>query len=301
MARECGKFVDSYLREDRDNPGLEKAVQLSTAYSCSLDSGHDGPCAARENQASMNARTRWEQNRGVLNQFQGKAVTFAEGHAEPGSMLSHPGALNTPTEYHYDQRTPKNPSNQSSGSLKSTPTYSGNPYVSAVTQEVGPPAKWIKPTPPDQPGWIIGPPTDAENFDKTPIIYETPQLQPGHEIYPAPTRANREHDQKLPTKNDRVTIQDQGITKIQKRKQIGLERYGTLLQSFNGRNSLRDAEEEVLDLFMYLIQINEERAEISEDFNYIVGLIREMYNNDLDPELIQIILKIKNWLDPKDV
>jgi hypothetical protein len=49
------------------------------------------------------------------------------------------------------------------------------------------------------------------------------------------------------------------IADIEKRKAIGLERYGTLLQPFNGRDALRDAYEEALDLAQYLRQAIEER------------------------------------------
>jgi hypothetical protein len=43
------------------------------------------------------------------------------------------------------------------------------------------------------------------------------------------------------------------------RKVVGLKRYGTLLQPFNGRDALRDAYEEALDLAQYLRQAIEER------------------------------------------
>jgi hypothetical protein len=49
------------------------------------------------------------------------------------------------------------------------------------------------------------------------------------------------------------------IADIEKRKAVGLERYGTLLQPFNGRDALRDAYEEALDLAQYLRQAIEER------------------------------------------
>jgi hypothetical protein len=73
-----------------------------------------------------------------------------------------------------------------------------------------------------------------------------------------PTRAERKHDQPLPVVNDNPAIQDLVIADIEKRKAIGLERYGTLLQAHNGRDALRDAYEEALDLCMYLRQALEE-------------------------------------------
>jgi hypothetical protein len=49
------------------------------------------------------------------------------------------------------------------------------------------------------------------------------------------------------------------IADIEARKQVGLERYGTLLQAHNGRDALMDAYQEALDLAVYLRQALEER------------------------------------------
>lgn len=99
--------------------------------------------------------------------------------------------------------------------------------------------------------------TVGEALDKAdvPIITDpTAPAAPGR-----PTRADREHDQPLPTQNDRTAIQDLVLADIEKRKAIGLERYGTLLQPFNGRDALRDLYEELLDAVMYVRQCIEER------------------------------------------
>lgn len=64
----------------------------------------------------------------------------------------------------------------------------------------------------------------------------------------------RPGDQPLPTPNDSRDIQSMVIDDIGKRRSVGIERYGTALQPFNGRNSLRDAYEEAMDLVMYLKQ-----------------------------------------------
>lgn len=61
-------------------------------------------------------------------------------------------------------------------------------------------------------------------------------------------------DQPLPIPNDEPDVQSQVIADIEARRQVGIERYGTALQPFNGRDSLRDAYEEALDLVMYLRQ-----------------------------------------------
>lgn len=45
---------------------------------------------------------------------------------------------------------------------------------------------------------------------------------------------------------------------LARRAQVGLARYGQPLQAHNGRNAMRDASEEVLDLLVYLRQAIEE-------------------------------------------
>ena len=78
----------------------------------------------------------------------------------------------------------------------------------------------------------------------------------GISVHPecSPTRAGREGDtQPMPVANDAPSVQDAVIAEIEKRKAVGLERYGTLLQPHNGRDMLRDAFEEALDLTCYLM------------------------------------------------
>lgn len=62
----------------------------------------------------------------------------------------------------------------------------------------------------------------------------------------------RDHDQPLPKVNDGPIIQDLVIEDMRQRLEIGIQRYGTGLQPHNGRDMLRDAYEEALDLAVYL-------------------------------------------------
>jgi hypothetical protein len=62
-----------------------------------------------------------------------------------------------------------------------------------------------------------------------------------------------------PKKTDGPHIADLVLADILERKRIGMQRYGTPLQAHNGRNALRDAYEEALDLAMYLRQALEEQ------------------------------------------
>lgn len=69
-------------------------------------------------------------------------------------------------------------------------------------------------------------------------------------------------DQPAPIKSDRTPIADLVIADMHDRKQLGIDRYGTALQAFNGRDSLVDAFQEVLDLTVYIRQTIEEQKEV---------------------------------------
>jgi hypothetical protein len=69
----------------------------------------------------------------------------------------------------------------------------------------------------------------------------------------------RDGDQQLPVKNDSLDIQSMVIADIEERRLVGISRYGTALQPGNGRDALRDAYEEAMDLTMYLKQAMVER------------------------------------------
>ena len=49
------------------------------------------------------------------------------------------------------------------------------------------------------------------------------------------------------------------LADMAEREQHGIEKYGTALQAFNGRDPLIDAYQESLDLCVYLRQVIEER------------------------------------------
>jgi len=62
------------------------------------------------------------------------------------------------------------------------------------------------------------------------------------------------NDQPPPIHNDQPAIWDLVKKDIADRDQVGVERYGTRLQPFNGRDALIDAYQEALDLVVYLRQ-----------------------------------------------
>jgi hypothetical protein len=86
---------------------------------------------------------------------------------------------------------------------------------------------------------------------------------------PAPRR--REGDQDLPVSQPGQPSAHDGVCRdVQARKELGQRRYGSLLQPFNGRDGLRDAYEESLDLAAYLRREQDEQLQVRE-------VVREMF------------------------
>lgn len=86
---------------------------------------------------------------------------------------------------------------------------------------------------------------------------------PGVTIVVTDGKAAAEIVQPLPIANAGPCVQDLVIADIETRKKVGREKYGTLLQPFNGRDALVDAYQEALDLCQYLRQAIEERNAIA--------------------------------------
>lgn len=59
----------------------------------------------------------------------------------------------------------------------------------------------------------------------------------------------------------RGDVQSLVIADIEERRRVGIARYGTPLQTFNGRDALIDLYQELLDAVMYTRQLIEERAD----------------------------------------
>lgn len=66
-------------------------------------------------------------------------------------------------------------------------------------------------------------------------------------------------EQLAPVANDGPAVWPLVVADMQARDQLGRERYGVPLQPNNGRDALRDAYEESLDLVAYLRQAIHER------------------------------------------
>ena len=69
-----------------------------------------------------------------------------------------------------------------------------------------------------------------------------------------------------PPEPGKEDVVDRLIEEFKERRKKGTEHYGTSLKTFNGRNALKDALEEALDLCCYLMQA------IMEDEKRVVKL-----------------------------
>lgn len=67
-------------------------------------------------------------------------------------------------------------------------------------------------------------------------------------------------DQALPVATNGPFIHELVIEDVRERMTFGSSKYGTALQSHNGRDMLRDAYEEAIDLAVYLRGLIEERS-----------------------------------------
>lgn len=83
--------------------------------------------------------------------------------------------------------------------------------------------------------------------------------EPKPEVAPLEPTKQRDGDQPLPTINNEVCVQDEVMAFIERRKQVGIERYGTVLQPNNGRDTLLDLFEEIVDAAIYFGQLLLER------------------------------------------
>lgn len=90
-------------------------------------------------------------------------------------------------------------------------------------------------------------------------------------------------EQPMPTPNDHPSIQSRVRTDLEHREQVGIQRYGSPLQPFNGRDALRDLYEELLDGACYARQAMEERDERQRHpVRYVIG-VREDGVTEIQP------------------
>lgn len=96
-----------------------------------------------------------------------------------------------------------------------------------------------------------------------------------HEEQPMPVATDGPHIHDLVV----ADVRDSGLSRalqvaldVARRKQVGVARYGQPLQAHNGRDALRDAYEEVLDLLVYLKQYQQECGARVGVYDEAIGL-----------------------------
>lgn len=241
--------------DDRGYPvkPCDKLVEGSwAAYPCRIDEGHDGPCEAIEVPRSVSKRQRWLQEEADKVALEQEKAFLRDREGRP-ELEERPPAVFLPTPLPVSTRRPKN----------------------------------IRP--------ISGLSEDEEK-----MIEEIRSQFEATE----PTK-QRKGDQPLPKINDNPFVADLLIERFQRgpegqkalvnrtcemieeRKQIGIQRYGTPLQTFNGRDAVQDAVEEALDLVTYLFQaILEGKVELIEYLNNAARILTSLISFQ-DPSLIE--------------
>lgn len=104
-------------------------------------------------------------------------------------------------------------------------------------------------------------------------------------------------EQPNPINNSERPIGELVIEDIKERMNLGLARYGTLLQPFNGRDCLQDAYEEQLDFLQYfkqvIIEVENQRNNYKE-FEEITDECIEDLSNKLDICVSSFEMLLKN-------
>ena len=72
------------------------------------------------------------------------------------------------------------------------------------------------------------------------------------------------------------TEQTSLVAKIEERRDLGIEKYGQELHTFNGRDARKDAEEEILDCLQYVTQLGLEK---DVDVSHILSKLVEVYQD----------------------
>lgn len=91
------------------------------------------------------------------------------------------------------------------------------------------------------------------------ILHEEPWVSPQNPIPQIPTSPSNSTPQPPPIKNNLPGVWGLLIKDMQDRDSFGIKKYKTKLQPFNGRDTLKDALQEALDLCVYLRTLIYER------------------------------------------
>lgn len=230
----------------------------TVAYPCDLKETHEGPHRSVDIPRSVERRRKWEQSQDNLNEFQGKAQTTAERYTVNPTPV--PG-----------QETEADP----------------QVYIEDRVQEV----------PPEENMRL----TTSDDFLPRDDEMQVPSKQrPGDQPLPVVREDEGEAVQERIIDKLRVLLERGEITQdyfdlvegsMEDSIKVGTERYGTPLQTFNGRDVLQDAADEARDLFVYLSQAQQARQEDEEKLVQL--LLDDIYQANQEGEEITVAIIVR--------
>lgn len=203
------------------------------------------------------------------NQVGGGVVAFgcslSEGHAGPCATIEHGPSMRERKRWEDEQSHQASGLGEFQGRAQTTAErYTENPTevpetreqrderiaAEAVVRERARMASEAQPVP-DR--------TPMDDLPAEPLVSDKPK--------------DREGDQPMPTINDSPAIQELVMIDLMLRMQVGISRYGTALQAFNGRDGLQDVYEELLDATTYMRQVMEERWAFGRMIDDLVAFV----------------------------
>lgn len=196
----------------------------TTAYPCYLTESHKGPHAARELPVTVRRREKWEHAQGELAAFHEPPQTTAERYTLGATPVPGQESEDDPAVFIED-------------TVKEIPPNEDEALRRTTSEDFAPTPEQQQ-QPGDQPLPVVR--EDAESVQQR-IIQKAEQ---GHQ-------------------EGKLTEQELQMVRsvIEASEAAGVARYGTTLQTFNGRDVLQDAIDEARDLFVYLNQAQDARVE----------------------------------------
>jgi hypothetical protein len=92
-----------------------------------------------------------------------------------------------------------------------------------------------------------------------------------------------------PKPNDGTPIWRLVMSDMEQRDKDGTAKYGTPLQTFNGRKPLVDLYQEMLDACVYIRQEIEERKALNQNLVALLDHVKEGSDNEFDPECMACV------------
>ncbi len=239
----------------------------TVSWGCALDAEHDGPHMAHEDARSVKERAEWMDAQAVLSATQGPPQTTAERYTE--------GAMDHPDQEKLE-KTVGDLTLTKPDSLICPKCEDGHHFNCVQLNQL-----------------VAVLYHDQEDLEEwCSCFQDDPESHGMGEMVPKPTK-QRSGDQPPPRLTGDVAVQTRIIEKarvlvergdmneedferiqriMQESIRVGMQRYGTSLQTFNGRNTLQDLEDELRDSFVYISSINQ-AAQTSKD--QVIGLCRD--------------------------